>query len=224
MCPDSDSSRTNPKKVTGINQCQDGRWRAYITKDGQRAYLGRFDTREEAIRARKEGEAVYGIPIKGPVRAKSKILLDREIAFVEIISPLVEDAWAIIDAEDVMKAYNVRWRLWGGQHVYNKIGYLHRLVLDAQGNPLDIDHIDRNPLNNRKQNLRLCTHSENCRNLPTPKRGSSGVHGVNYNRQTGRWVANITREKKRKYLGSFRTREEAIAVRRAAERGTNHVS
>lgn len=53
------------------------------------------------------------------------------------------------------------------------------------------DHIDRNPLNNRKENLRKATITENCRNASLRKDNSSGVTGVYYCNTSKRWVAII---------------------------------
>ena len=55
--------------------------------------------------------------------------------------------------------------------------HMHRVILDADKYGLRVDHIDGNGLNNTRQNLRLCTQSENSRNKRT-KPHSSLYKGV----------------------------------------------
>jgi hypothetical protein len=101
------------------------------------------------------------------------------------------------------------------RYVSTKVGgrqfYEHHLVAVWHGNPcpahLEIDHIDNNPRNNRITNLRFVTGSMNCR-----KQGKSGVRLFR-----GRWMARITIEGKRTFLGNFSTEKEAINAREKAE-------
>ena len=80
------------------------------------------------------------------------------------------------------------------------------------------DHADRNPLNNRKYNLRKATFTENAQNQPIKKTNTSGFIGVTWLKNKNRWVAYITIEKKRKHLGLFVDKEDAICVRLRAEK------
>ncbi len=54
-----------------------------------------------------------------------------------------------------------------------------------------VDHIDRNKLNNRIENLREVSNQCNMRNAKQPKNNTSGVKGVYWNRRDGKWVARI---------------------------------
>ncbi|MGL5315684.1 MAG: HNH endonuclease [Peptostreptococcaceae bacterium] len=67
---------------------------------------------------------------------------------------------------------------------------LHRLIMNPPDDMV-VDHIDRNPLNNRKGNLRICTTEENNRNTSISKRNNSGLKGVHYDSERNRWVASI---------------------------------
>lgn len=84
---------------------------------------------------------------------------------------------------------------------------LHRLLLNPKENQL-VDHIDRNFRNNRRSNLRLATPSQNALNRWSKK----GVGGV-YHRPNrgGVFEVRINFNGKDKYLGSFKTKEEAEA-------------
>lgn len=73
--------------------------------------------------------------------------------------------------------------------------------------PEFIDHIDQNKINNRFDNLRPCTTSQN-------KANTSGYKGV-YLMKSGRWRAQICKDYKIKHLGSFDTKEEAEQIYRS---------
>lgn len=77
------------------------------------------------------------------------------------------------------------------------------------------DHIDKNPFNNRKQNLRPATAQENARNRSISKRNKSGVTGV-YKRGN-RWIAAITNNYKTTELGGYINKDDAIIARLQAE-------
>ena len=79
------------------------------------------------------------------------------------------------------------------------------------------DHEDRNPLNNRKYNLRKASFSENAQNISRRKDNKSGVTGVFYNKKDCRWSAYINVNKKRLMLGCYVDKTNAIKVRLNAE-------
>lgn len=81
-----------------------------------------------------------------------------------------------------------------------------------------IDHINGNGSDNRIANLRDVTPKENQRNTKRHKTNSSGVSGVRFDNRYGTWKAGIWDNSKRVVLGSFQTKSEAIAARKAAER------
>lgn len=104
---------------------------------------------------------------------------------------------------------------------FNKKTYFaHRiafLFMNGRWPDGQVDHIDRNPLNNSWANLREATHTENMRNRPGL--GPSGHKGVSYIAKTGMWRAQIHISGKQHYLGSFETAELAGAayISRASE-------
>jgi hypothetical protein len=98
--------------------------------------------------------------------------------------------------------------------------YAHRLIwLHQTGSwpENDIDHIDGNPINNKIENLRNATDSQNQQNIKKPK--SSNLHGFLgvESRKVG-WVARIMSNGKRLNLGTFKTPEEAHAAYISAKR------
>lgn len=79
------------------------------------------------------------------------------------------------------------------------------------------DHIDRNELNNRKNNLRICTHQENCFNKSLPSNNTSGVIGVVWDKERKKWAAQIGLNEKCIHLGRYDNKESAIKARLEAE-------
>lgn len=79
------------------------------------------------------------------------------------------------------------------------------------------DHIDRNPLNNRKNNLRPATRSENSRNSSLSRRNTSGVIGVSWIKDRQKWLSQIGFDNTNHRIGSFTAKEDAIKARLEAE-------
>lgn len=88
----------------------------------------------------------------------------------------------------------------------------HRIVMNAQPNQC-VDHINKNKADNRKQNLRYCSRIENDRNRGVYSTNSSGVTGVHFDKRRGRWIASITYNNKRIFIGRFYSKEDAIKAR-----------
>ena len=80
-----------------------------------------------------------------------------------------------------------------------------------------IDHKDGDPSNNKIDNLRLATHPENGSNRKQSKNKASGKNGVSWYSRTQKWEVYITASNKRKFLGYFTNKEDAIKAREEAE-------
>jgi hypothetical protein len=97
----------------------------------------------------------------------------------------------------------------------------HRLAwfyMTGEFPPNEIDHIDRNPANNRFANLRVVTRSENMQNVGKYKCNTSGYKGVSYQKCRKKWRAQIEINNVCKEIGRFATPEEASAAYLAAQR------
>lgn len=121
----------------------------------------------------------------------------------------------IIDTEDFEKVRPFRWtqRKTCGRYVLanskkSKI-YLHRYILGVKSFEMKVDHINHNPLDNRKSNLRVCTNQENSFN-----RINQNSEGVSYRKDKKKWRAYIMVNYKQISLGHYLTKEEAIQARK----------
>lgn len=81
----------------------------------------------------------------------------------------------------------------------------------------EIDHINRNPYDNRLCNLRESSHSCNCRNQKNRIDNTSGVKGVSWHKQAKRWRVRIFFNKKEYLCGMYKHFHNAVCARLAAE-------
>ena len=103
------------------------------------------------------------------------------------------------------KGYLICWLL---NNNIRRSFFFHRLIylfynpdFDIFNKKIYIDHIDRNPLNNNIDNLRIATPQQNQFN--------TAAKGCSFHKQTGKWMARIKINKKTIYLGLHNTEEEA---------------
>lgn len=75
------------------------------------------------------------------------------------------------------------------------------------------DHINRNPFDNRKSNLRQATASENSMNRGLQSNNTSGITGVCWDKRREKWMAYIKINHKNIYLGTFDDKDDAIKAR-----------
>ena len=124
------------------------------------------------------------------------------------------------DLEDYNKIKDICWHNSNGYirtNSSNKTINIHRVILEIEDDRI-IDHKNRNPLDNRKENLRICTKLENNSNISIPKNNKSGIIGVYFDKGTNKWHTRIQKNYKNFYLGSFINKEDAIKTRLEAEK------
>jgi hypothetical protein len=124
----------------------------------------------------------------------------------------------LIDDEDFEKVNSLKWHRigWGkrrsiyfahtGPRPKRETTLLHRFIINAP-NGIEVDHINLNTLDNRKCNLRLCSHRENTYNRPMQRINKSGFKGVH--KKGRRYFAQIQYQGKKCCIGYFETPEEA---------------
>jgi HNH endonuclease len=137
--------------------------------------------------------------------------------------PLTLGQVAIIDADDFEKIKNYNWHAVKTGHVFyakratrkkgeQRIVPMHAVIAGTPAG-LCTDHIDGNGLNNRRSNLRICTHAQNQQNRIT-KSGENPYKGVQKNKHL--WQARIWLDGGNRHLGLFTTPEEAALAYNAA--------
>jgi len=117
----------------------------------------------------------------------------------------------IIDTDKYGDVSKYKWYVKHNNYIYTQINrktiHLHRLIMGAKTGEF-VDHINRNPLDNRIKNLRFCTRSENNMN-------KNGVRGVSRFRDG--WRARIKKDGKEIHLGIFKSFNEALEKRKSVE-------
>lgn len=100
------------------------------------------------------------------------------------------------------------------------IAYAHRLafLLMTGEVPPFVDHINGDRADNRWENLRAATRSENGQNMARSSANRSGVIGVFWNVSKNKWTAKIKINQRTQHLGHFDSIAEATEARRLAER------
>lgn len=124
-----------------------------------------------------------------------------------------------VDDSDFQILSQYKWKMGGDgyavRNVYVSGGkyktiLMHRYLLDPEDGMV-IDHIDGNPLNNKRSNLRVCTRKQNMSNMKKPITNASGYKGVHFHKNTTDkvWMAQIRINNKNKFLGAFTSPVEA---------------
>ena len=130
--------------------------------------------------------------------------------------PLSQGKHAIVD-DDLFEYLNQwKWHYRRDGYVCHREGnttvYLHRVITQCpQG--MVVDHKNRNTLDNRRTNLRVCTQSQNNLNQRLRSDSKSGLKGVTeHANKRKRWQAHLRVGGRKKSLGYYLTKEEAHAA------------
>lgn len=148
---------------------------------------------------------------------KRPIRIEGDIAYI----PLTRGYEAVIDAADVPLVEGWNWTadidlrrcdcsirtVYARRNDYSEAKprkvRMHRVIA---GTPegFETDHEDGDGLNNRRNNLRTATKGQNQHNGKIRITNTSGLKGVHFRKDIGKWHASITNDRKQKFLGSFR--------------------
>ncbi len=121
--------------------------------------------------------------------------------------------------EKLFRSYNWFWSGRGLTHVHGfpKGGpvsvrdYLARIIMNAPKGMV-VDHVNGDPSDNRRINLRVCTIQQNRMNEKKRPGKTSKYKGVHFHRLRNKYVAQIKVNKKKSYLGIFKSEKEAALV------------
>jgi len=135
---------------------------------------------------------------------------------VKEIKPLNSDKLMKVDDEDYEELSKHKW--WfnnkGYPHTYIYVDnkrtsiFMHQILIKPPKG-LQIDHIDRDKLNNQRDNLRIATQSQNNMNRIKQKNTSSKYKGVSWHKEHKKWRAYITFKDKYIHLGYFTNEDDA---------------
>lgn len=154
-------------------------------------------------------------------------IIEDNIAIFNVYNAKCEKiAEFLIDTEDLPKVQYRKWRLEkynpyvvsGNKGQKNELIKLHRLIMNVTDPNTYIDHINNNPLDNRKCNLRICSPTENSFNKKDSGRNTSGILGVPWDKARNKWAPEIRAYNKRVHLGRYESIDEAAIARMYAEK------
>lgn len=145
----------------------------------------------------------------------------------ELALELTKEYWSLISPEDAGLASFLWIAFKSGDLVYagrgvakpehseRRIQLLHRVIATASAQDVEVDHRDQHILlpfrllDNRRENLRIVTRTENNANRRSKHGSSSRFKGVRWDKQQRAWRARIARNYRQLDLGSFSTEEAA---------------
>lgn len=157
----------------------------------------------------------HGRILEKTIYDPNEIIVKDDYAIIKIINNDNEVFDVLIDLDEVDKVSKFKWHIANG---YAATGgstterhLLHNLIMGSPHGK-DIDHINGNTLDNRKQNLRQITHSGNGANRGHQKNNQLKRKNIHYDKTRDRYVVQIKYGNKR-FCRRYKTLDEAIQVR-----------
>jgi hypothetical protein len=200
------------RKITGVTWSKEReKYVARVSHNGNMKFIGRYDNETDAAHARDAyivnndiQSAKLSFPEDFPDFKKQVVkcgiqILDTNTArlitrnhFERVVLIDIEDyerlktfAFYVVNDETTQKPVRVVGRS------AEKMFYLHRFIMNVSDESVIIDHINRNPLDNRKNNLRFSTHQKNSRNRQKMPNTSSQYMGVCFLKRLQKFYAKI---------------------------------
>ncbi len=131
---------------------------------------------------------------------------------------LTRNQYTVIDDADYAELMKHKWYAQATGYGYTAVRdirdggkrrriYMHRQIKETPDG-METDHANHNTLDNRKANLRICSHAENQHNTRSQK-GSSRYKGVGFHKAVKKWQASIRFNSRLRHLGYFTSETEA---------------
>lgn len=116
--------------------------------------------------------------------------------------------WTFQASDTCVRGEGYAFRYSEGGALRRRRIFMHDVILPPPTGK-KVDHISGNTLDNRRDNLRHATRSQNAVNRPLASNNTSGYRGVSFHKGKGRWRASIKQDGRAIYLGSFSDKEDA---------------
>jgi len=177
-------------------------------------YIQKYQNKNYLCAKHREQMKKYGKILKRTVFDKNEIIDCGDYCEIVLYNKYCQEvAKTKIDKEDLSKTKQHKWGIDGKGYSVSRINgkmiKLHQFIIGKKDG-YTIDHKNRDKLDNRKQNLRYCTISQNLMN-----RKSKGFY---WHVSTSKWMAYITKDKKMINLGLFKNKDDALEMRQSAEK------
>ena len=167
-----------------------------------------------------------GIGYKGNLQNNRNAYIELDDCFEIIINYKDTTVSTYIDKTDKQMAEKYIWRITKkknkfyvvtGQSKNKTLLYLHNLLMGRTNHDegMEIDHIDCNSLNNRRNNLKKVTRLENIHNTSVRIDNTIGIRGIS--KYKNRYIVDFSFNNKRFYFKQWKTLEEAVYCRKIAE-------
>jgi hypothetical protein len=129
---------------------------------------------------------------------------------------------AIVDDDEYERVSSHKWWINGSGYASSWIDkkdcFMHRFIMGAKKGQ-EIDHLNSSKLDNRKENLRFCTHLQNVLRIGVRKNSTTGFVGVSYDKTNKNFRAYVRVQGCQLFLGKYKTaKEAAVAYNKGAEK------
>jgi len=148
-------------------------------------------------------------------RNPNDIIVEGDLTWIILRdNDLKEIGRTVIDSNDYELIKGYKWHLTSKGYASanpvhsTALGVEHLILGVAPSRTIMPDHKNRNPLDNRRSNLRKCVQKQNMQNKPMPANNASGYKGV-YLKSKAKWEASIRVDGKLIFLGYFKDKIEA---------------
>ena len=131
--------------------------------------------------------------------------MDESVKTIELTGGQV----ALVDGEDYEQLSQHKWHtqkysdtFYAKRHQNGKMVFMHREILKAPEH-LQCDHKNHDGLDNRRCNIRLCTHAQNSYNKRPLANRTSKYKGVHWDKNAKKWQAQIKHNERVIHIGYF---------------------
>ncbi|MBW1813055.1 MAG: HNH endonuclease [Deltaproteobacteria bacterium] len=163
----------------------------------------------------REQVRLYGKILERTRSDPNEIIIKGNIAEIVLYNRRCQEvARTVIDTEDVEKVRGYKWHVnaqgYAATRPKKKVLKIQHIIMGINADYKNqIDHRDRDRLNNRKSNFRFCTQGDNAKNSTIPINNTSGFKGVSLHKNSKKWRARITLDDRLISLGVFKDKLDA---------------